>query len=441
VVWKRCVLALVFALAAAGVAHADSAKRDVPDYDGRGNPEAEVHRRGSWIPRVLLWPIYALNEYVIRRPLGWVITHAEQQRWLEIAYGIVTFGMRDERLLVIPIVEFEWGFRTNVGVFVASDNVLLRGSSLRAEAATGGWSYWSAGISERYRIDDRSSVAVKLGFHRRADLTFYGIGPDVTDATRARYGLQQLDTHASYQYKPFGESRLVVSSGARWVHYRPGDPLYGDETLDQRIADGTLASPPGYPTPYTVLYARVDATLDSRAPRPAPGTGLFLRMHSRLDLDVANDRSWVEYGSEVGAAYDVTGHQRTLTLLGAVDFVEPIEGTTPFNELATLGPDLMPGFVGGWMIGRSTIAAQLAYTWPAAAPLDGELRVAIGNAFDSHLSGVAFDQLRGSFDFGLTSTDRRDSGFEVIFGLGTEPFGMGGHVTSVRLAIAGRTGF
>ena len=63
------------------------------------------------------------------------------------------------------------------------------------------------------------------------------------------------------------------------------------------------------------------------------------------------------------------------------------------------------------------------------------------NLINEGQSFLAFDQLRGSFDFGLTSTDRRDSGFEMIFGLGTEPFGMGGHVTSVRLAIAGRTGF
>jgi hypothetical protein len=388
-----------------------------------------------------LWPVYAINEYVLRRPLGWLVTTAERQRWLEIAYGIATFGMRDERLFVAPVIEYEWSFKLNAGVFVSSNDLLVQGSSFRAEVATGGWSYLIASATEAYRLSARSAVDAKIGFHRRADLTFYGLGPDVTDATRSRFGLQELDAHASSHYRPFGESMLSASAGARWLHYRPGDTGFGDPSLDQSIADGTLAVPPGYNTPYTVVYARANATIDSRAPRPAPGTGVFLRLHGRIDFDVRNDRSWVEYGSEVGGAIDVTRTQRTFTLIAAADFIEPIEGTTPFNELPQLGPDLMPGFFGGWMIGNSTFAAQLAYTWPAAAPLDGELRVAVGNAFGDHLSGLSFDNLRGSADFGLTSNELRDRGFELILGLGTEPFGNGFHITSVRFAIASRAGF
>src|SRR5215211_140924 len=49
-------------------------KREVPDYDGRGNEDAKPDSApGSWalwIPRVVLWPVYALNEYAFRRPIA-----------------------------------------------------------------------------------------------------------------------------------------------------------------------------------------------------------------------------------------------------------------------------------------------------------------------------------------------------------------------------------
>ena len=180
---------------------------------------------------------------------------------------------------------------------------------------------------------------------------------------------------------------------------------------------------------------------DTRKPRPAPGTGVYVRLHERYDFDISNDRGWIEYGGALGGSLDLNGQQRTLRLQGAVDFVDPIAGTTPFNELAGLGSDLMPGFVGGWMLGRSTAATQLAYSWPITVWFDGEARLSAGNAFDEHLHGFALDELRLSGDFGLTTAGPRDQGFEVVIGAGTEPIGMGLHVTSVRFAIGTRAGF
>ncbi len=47
------LVALVFALLASTGARADSEKRAVPDYDGRGNPDAHVHRaRVGRVPTV-----------------------------------------------------------------------------------------------------------------------------------------------------------------------------------------------------------------------------------------------------------------------------------------------------------------------------------------------------------------------------------------------------
>jgi hypothetical protein len=431
---------LVFALLASTSARADSEKRPVPDYDGRGNTDAQVHRKWSWIPRVLLWPAFAVNEYVLRRPLGWLVTTAERDRWLDTAVDAFSFGPRHD-ILLFPIVEYEWGFRTNAGFYYPGDNLFTRDNSIRIEAATGGVDYWSVTALDRYALDARTSVSTRFDFKRHSDILFFGLGPRVSDATRSRYGIQQLDLHTSLKQQRFGESWLELSAGARTVKYRNADCCGTDLTLDQRIANGTLATPPGYKVPYNVMYERAQIFLDSRPPRPAPGTGVYLRLNERYDFDISNDRGWIEYGGAVGGALDLDDQQRTLRLQAAVDFVDPIAGETPFNELAGLGSDLMPGFVGGWMLGRSTFATQLAYTWPITVWFDGEARASAGNAFDEHLQGLAPGLLRLSGDFGLTTSGQRDQGLEIVIGAGTEPIGDGFHITSVRLAIGSRGGF
>jgi hypothetical protein len=126
----------------------------------------------------------------------------------------------------------------------------------------------------------------------------------------------------------------------------------------------------------------------------------------------------------------------------AADFVDRLRaGVVPFNELASLGGSLMPGFVAGWMTGRSTVAAQLGYSWPVWMWLDGQARFSVGNAFGGHLDDFAGDKLRLSADLGLTTIGRRDQGFEVLFGVGTETLEQGAAITSVRLSFGSRKGF
>src|SRR5215471_10789725 len=69
--WLTSLLAIAVA---AGTSHAEP-KRDVPDYDGRGNPDADAGSWALWIPRVVLSPLYVVNEYVLRRPVGALVTH------------------------------------------------------------------------------------------------------------------------------------------------------------------------------------------------------------------------------------------------------------------------------------------------------------------------------------------------------------------------------
>jgi len=416
-------------------------KRELPDYDGRGNEDADGGSWALWIPRAVLAPLYVVSEYALRRPLGLLVRAAERGRWIENVSEAFTFGPQNDYLLV-PTVLFDFGLLPSVGLYFSGDNVFAPGNTVKLHVATWGPRWLDATALDRYTWNaGRSTLSARIDFRRTEDGVYLGTGPDVTRATRSRYGLQRLDGHVSFKHALAAESSLALYAGARAISYREGE-CCGDPSLTSRIADGSLAMPAGYGTAYTSLYQRAELTLDSRAPRPAPATGVYMSLHGEPNFDVRNGRSWIRYGGVIGGVIDVNSHERAVGLKLGADFVDPLEGgVVPFNELASLGSDLMPGFVDGWMLGRSVIAAQLSYTWPVAVWLDGEARFAAGNAFDERLTGFAPGKLRLCGDVGVTSIGARDQGFEILVGLGTETIEHGEHITSFRLAFGSRRGF
>ena len=63
-------------------------RRAVPDYDGRPEPTT-AGDIALWVPRVVLFPLYLVSEYLIRRPLGWLISTGEREHWPSYAEGVV----------------------------------------------------------------------------------------------------------------------------------------------------------------------------------------------------------------------------------------------------------------------------------------------------------------------------------------------------------------
>jgi hypothetical protein len=57
--------------------HESDAKRPVPDYDGRADEPATTGDVLLWFPRVVLFPLYLVSEFVIRRPIGALATVVE----------------------------------------------------------------------------------------------------------------------------------------------------------------------------------------------------------------------------------------------------------------------------------------------------------------------------------------------------------------------------
>jgi hypothetical protein len=426
-------------VALGGATHADP-KREVPDYDGRGNPDADAESWPLWIPRILLSPLYVANEYVLRRPLGEFVSHAERRRWTDSLAHLFRFGEGGNSLLA-PTATFDYGVLPSVGIYYSRDHVLGRNNALELHAATWGARSIALSAGDRYAIDRGDRVWVRLGVDRLADNLFFGVGPDATSAARSRYGTDRIDGGAGYRRQLAGPARIDVQAGIHRLDFIAGD-CCGDPSLDARIARGDVMPPPGYRDGYTAGYGRVDLALDTRRPRPDPGSGGYLDVHGAPSADLRGGRSWVEYGGVLGGALDLTGYRRTLRAQLALDFVDSAAGAAvPFTEYPMLGGDGMAGFVAGWLIGRSTAAAQLAYTWPVWLGLDAQARVALGNAFGTHLAGAAARRLRMSGDLGLATSSERDSGFEILLGLGTETFEQGGGVTSVRVMFGPKRGF
>lgn len=424
-------------------AHADE-KRAMPDYDGRGNPDADGGSWVLWIPRVVLSPLYVVSEYGIRRPVGAIVRRAERNHWAKTITGLFTFGEQDQNY-VVPTVLVDFGLQPSAGFLVSLDDVILPDNDMRIHAATGGSDWINATFVDRYHWDDnKSRVAFRFQYLRRPDYLFLGTGPDVTDETRARYGLARLEGSAGLKHTLSGESLFTFTAGVRSIGYRAG--CCSDPTLDSRIADGSLAMPVGYGTQmnrggYTVLFQQTMLMLDSRKARPGSATGLYLRLHGGSESDFEHSNTWLTYGATAGASVDLNKFQRVLTVQAGVELVDDVQGEVPFNELSQLGSDEMAGFVRGWMNGQSTFVTHIGYRWPVWTYFDGQLRIAAGNAFDKHLDGFSVAKLRLSADVGLTSIGKPDSAFELLFGLGTETLENGPNITSARFSVGTRQGF
>src|SRR5262249_28909536 len=64
-----------------------------PAFDYGGRPEPTT--AGDvliWVPRIVFFPVYLVTEFVIRRPLGFLMTSAERGNWIEAVTDFFTFG-------------------------------------------------------------------------------------------------------------------------------------------------------------------------------------------------------------------------------------------------------------------------------------------------------------------------------------------------------------
>jgi hypothetical protein len=432
------------AIGSVGVTPANAVeKREVPDYDGRGGEPMEPADELLWIPRVALFPAYVVSEYVIRRPLGALISGAERAHVPDALYN---FFMLDEEHKIgwVPTFFVDFGFKPSAGVYFFWDDAFTRGNDLNMHAATWGVHWLAASVTDRIHLSRRDSLTFRFSGIRRPDYRFYGVGATSLESNLSRYAADRLDASGSYDVSMLGRSRIQSSVGIRRLRFGESEE-YRSSATTTRAAQGAFALPDGFVQGYTAGYSKVNLQLDTRRARPASQTG------ARLDLDVeqgsapstGTPQGWLRYGAIAGGYLDLNDRARVLSLSVAASFSDPLTSSpVPFTELVQLGgSEPMPGFLPGRLLGRSAFVTTLGYHWPIWVWLDGTLQAAVGNVYAAHLNDFSTSRLRFSGALGFETAGMSDNPVEMLVGFGTEPFDQGAHVNTLRVVLGTSRGF
>lgn len=423
---------------------ASGGRRAVPDYDGRGEPPATTSETLVWIPRVVLFPVWLVTEYVVRRPIGFLIVQVERLRVVPTLAELFTFGPGNDAGIV-PTAFYEFEFRPSAGLYFFWDEALFSGNQLRVHAATGGPDWLRLTVTDRVPLGGDDRLRLRFEASTRSDWLYHGLGPDSEERDAAFYQASWLDPSATFRV-PFGHlSRFEGWLG--WRRARFAEDCCADDgvpTLGARVGEGRLQLPPGFEEGYSAQRSGARLALDSRSPRPAPGHGVRLDAQAEQSLRTQGSgaRGWVRWGGTLGAFLDLTEQNRVVSLSLHASFADPLgRGDVPFLELPELGGDYpLRGFRPGRLRGESTVAATLGYRYPIWSLLDGTLQAGVGNAFGRRLEGLRADRLRASVAFGIT-TGERDHAFDLLVGTGTSTFEQGASLDELRVVLGGTQHF
>lgn len=429
-------------------------ERPVPDYDGREDPPPDAGEVVLWVPRVVLYPVYLVTEYLVRWPLGTFATWFERENVGDLLEYVFTFGNSPSSAWV-PTFLYEFGFRPSVGVYFWTQSAFTEGDRFAIHFAWGGRDWWRFTVRQRFALSDPASnktefsqdeLSLAFVLSYRPDNIFWGLGPDSPQRITRYYWDQiggQIGSEIVFgDFDGIGfalEVRDNKFGSSRGAFEVDEDELYIDDVFD--VTDSQQV--PGFDG-YLLGELGVKLALDTRPPWPEPNTGARLELFGELGTDLTNtDRLFLNYGGEVGFFLDLTGRSRTLGLRQYVGLTERLgDGVIPFTELQSLGgPELMRGFYEGRYRGESAVVTTLQYTYPIWVFLDGFLFADVGNVFGEHFDGFDVEKMVGSFGFGFRSNDDRDVAFNLLFGLGTTQIEEDFEIESFRFLIGTTRGF
>ncbi len=437
VVGLALALVLLFGSRAASAAE----RRELPDYDGRGRPSAPG-RELLWIPRVVLSPLYFTSEYLIRRPLGFLISSAERAKVPALLIDIFLFGP-NHKAGVVPIAFVDFGFEPSVGLYAFWDDAGFSGHQLRLRASTWGEDWLAASVGERFIFDQRHNLTLSASAVHRPDFAFYGIGPRTPESNLSRYGADKLEARATQELRFWYASSIRASLGARSASFYPGD-YDGQPTFERRAQAGTFPYPERYLDGYTAGATRLKLALDTRTDETPRRVGARLELEAEYGAipERLKPAAWIRYRGQLGGFVDLAQGGRILSLTLTSELADPLgSNAIPFTELPSLGGSgLMPGFRAERLRDRSLAVATLRYSWPIWIWLNGSLQTAVGNVFGERLKELDAGLLRWSGAVGFESRTSADSVFEFVVGVGTETFESGAKVDSLRLTFGARSG-
>jgi hypothetical protein len=435
------VIAL-FVLTANGNASTVAPKRKPQEY-GAPKREADAEEVLLWGPRVVFFPLWAVSEYVVRRPIGAFVVVAEREQWPLQVVSFFTFGER-RQVRLYPSAFFDFGLKPSVGFNLSWKHFLAEPNTLRAHFGTWGPDWIAAKVVDTYEIDAQRSLSLEGGFTSRKDLPFFGMGPLSESDLSLRYQAMTAEVAASSEITFWRSSRFVSRVGFRSLGFGDGS-CCGEPSVRSAVDAGAIPEPPGLDAGYAAAFQSLSLTLDTRRPRPEPGSGVRLEARGEGVFAPGSSRSerrsWISYGASAGAALDL-GRARAVALNVTADLIDPLIGTVPFTDQISLGGERpMRGFIRNRLIDRSALVGTLQYTWPVWVFLDGVVQADVGNVFGERFDGIDAGLMRLSTGLGVRSNGDRDSRFEVLVAAGTDPFESGLRFSSFRFVIGSHHGF
>lgn len=430
----------------ASTSHAatDPVKRATPNYDGRGPEPTTVGEDMLWVPRILMAPLYFVSEYVVRKPLMFLLTEAERAELLSL--DAVTFGNGNIGIVPTLLLDFglEVGMLPSGGIYFWWDNFIVPNNDLRFRAAFGGedWIELTLRDTVTFGDDDQFELYIRGEWSRRRDSLFAGIGP--RSGPVARFGQNELQASLGFSWQITSRSFLDLELSLDNIDFFRGG-CCEEPSVEQLVDDGTLPGlPPGYNADGIWAFkADLRAAWDTRNRRPEDESGFRAEVRGGIAANLRKaGTGWGHYGATLGGFIDIW-EARTLGLILQVDFAQSFGGVpVPFTDLAMLGGEgHMSGYVDGRLRGESSIVLGLDYRWPIWFWLDGWLYASVGNVFGKHLEDFEFGLLRASFGFGVRTSSEEDHPFTMIIAAGTEPLADGAAITNVRFVLGTSSGF
>lgn len=410
-----------------------------PDVDGRPPPEPTAGEVLLWVPRVVFSPVYFVTEFIIRRPVGWVMTVAERDQWPAFFIDLFTFGP-GRSVGVVPTAFIDFNFRPSFGVYVFANDAWVKGHDIRAQFGFGGLSWWLAALSDRWALTDDLRLDLGFRFELRPDHVFHGLGPSSLFDDRSRYRSRRTRGTVALRQNLFDHGELHVQTGVEEVQFNASDTAFKDDdpSLREAIDLGFYRAPPGLDG-YFVWRSQADATLDSRRDLRANATGINGRLTTgyAMDLNDRHRREWVFVGAGVGGHLDI-GKHRTLSLAGyGANFFSTGRDPIPFTELPTSGTSalILGAFLPGRLVGNSLAGAAFEYRYDVWALIDGRAFFSVGNVFGPEFDQFAADRLRMSYGVGFASVGDPDASFNFLLAFGHETFEQGSGLDSVRFLV------
>lgn len=426
-------------------ARAPGERRSIPDYDGLAPPPRRPEDIALMPARVLLAPLHFIFEYLIRRPLGELVTLAERERWYDTIVNVFTFD--DHRAGIIPTALYDFGGLPSVGLYFFWNDLGAPGHRLRVHVGTWGLDWLQGTVRDRVLLARNVEFSIRVSAGRRPDQAFQGFGPLSNPEERARYRRDQFDGTLELVISPWQRAHIAFSAGITGNAFSPDgyDPVGNDPSFTEALNQGLFSAlPPGFDG-YVAYKQRLRAIFDTRVGSHAPEHGARLDAIAEQGIDLGSPSSyrWLRYGLTLGGYVEVLP-ERVLSLHVRAQFADPLGiAPVPFVEQVRLGETLldMPGFFPGTLTDQSSIVATLRHRWPVWALLDATAFVATGNVFGEHLRDFDPTKLRLSWGFGLQTLGDQDHSLRLILAFGTRAFEEGAGIESVRFYLGGALGF